>query len=132
MRIVLFAVALALFGAPAAAKTILTQAQCRLPQGQIAEMITRTEVYSSGGLVYPGGRGDLPDFIGSGQYSTHHSGVVRSSAGQYAFTGEGAFINFGHRGPVFQVVWRNRRQYVLRDAYNSGWGDIPCTVQATR
>lgn len=132
MRTALLAAAVTLVVSPAFARTIVTSAQCRLPQGVMAKMVTQTKVYATGGLVYPGGRHSMPDFVGSGQKSMWHSGYVSSRLGHYTFTGQGAFIDFGHRGPVFQVIWRNRQQYVLKDAKGSGWGVIPCTVQSIR
>lgn len=124
------AAACALMASSAAAETIITVAHCQLPNGMTGQMVTQTEVYRTGGLVYPGGSQSMPDFVSDGQYSTHHAGVFRSPLGEHRFSGEGRFINFGHRGPVFQVVWTTQRQYILRDAYNSGWGDIPCAVQS--
>lgn len=120
----------ALFANDASARTLTTVAACQLPTGEVAQMVTFTEFYNTGGLVYPGGSGDIPDFVADGMTSAHHSGYVTSSHGQHRFTGEGYFIDFGHRGPIFQVVWQSRNQYTLHDQFNSGWGVIPCYVQS--
>ncbi len=133
MKAVITAAALAALATPAAAETYTIVASCQLPNGEVGQMVTYTEVFrGGGGLVYPGGRGGTPDYVPDGTFTAYHTGVVRSSLGEYGFSGQGLFIDFGHRGPVFEVVWYSQTQYGLRDAYGSGWGEIMCYIQSVQ
>lgn len=127
------AAALALVAAPAAAETVTIYANCQLPGGEVGQMITQTEILrGGGGIVQPGGSGGMPVYVPDGSTSTYHQGIVRSSQGQFNFSGEGRFINFGHRGPVLEVVWYSQTQYGLRDAYGSDPGEIMCYIQSVQ
>ncbi len=134
MKSAIAASGLALLATPAFAQgsTLTIYADCRLPTGEIAYMSTYTEVYNDTGVAY--GPGVDPDIIGvirSGSVTTYHQGVLRTSSGDFSFTGENKFIQFGHRGAVYEVVWYSASRYGLRDsAYGAPTHEIPCVIQS--